>query len=312
MLKKVETATLQSHPNPALSYAEAVNRIQALQQADETGGKHHPICVSKLMAHGERVEHAIVLLHGYTTCPEQFQQLGERYFNLGYNVLIPRIARHGCVDRLTDELELLTAEELVQASDEAVDLGGGLAEKVTVMGISGGGTMACWLAQTRPDLDFAIPIAAFLGVSFMPTALNPAFARLALSMRNRYQWWDPRTKEHNPYSIYYAYPRFSTRALGQILRLGLATQQLAEQSAPTAGKVLMVLNGAEPGVSNPALQRLLASWRHFRPQAVSSYTFEKALKMPHDLITPGTPGVDVELVYGRLVQLTQQMHTGSA
>jgi carboxylesterase len=312
MLKKVETATLQSHPNPASGYEEAISRIAALQRADESDGKHHAVCISKLMTHGGRVEHAIALLHGYTTCPEQFQELGERFYKLGFNVLIPRIAHHGCVNRLTDELERLTAEELVQEADQAVDLARGLAEKVTVIGLSGGGTMACWLAQTRADVDFAIPIAAFFGINLMPGALNSSFARLTLTMRNIYLWWDPRTKENNPYSIYYAYPRYSTRSLAQILRLGLATQQLAQQQAPAAGKILMVLNGAEPALNNQEIRRLLASWQQFRKEAISSYTFEKALKMPHDIITPGTPGVDIELVYGRLIQLTQQLHAGSA
>ena len=36
------------------------------------------------------------------------------------------------------------------------------------------------------------------------------------------------------------YPRLSTHALGQILRLSLATQSLARQQAPLAGSILVI------------------------------------------------------------------------
>ena len=80
---------------PASNYEEALNRIEAVQAVEAANGDLNPVCLSKLMTHGERTENAIVFLHGFTSCPEQFEQLGEAFFNQGYNVYIPRLPGHG-------------------------------------------------------------------------------------------------------------------------------------------------------------------------------------------------------------------------
>jgi len=36
--------------------------------------------------------------------------------------------------------------------------------------------------------------------------------------------------------------------------------------------------------------------------------FEKDLNLPHDIITPGTPGVPVEITHPRLISAVREMH----
>jgi hypothetical protein len=88
--------SLQSHPNPARDYGEAVSRFQKIQGAE--GRELNPVCLSILLTHGKRTKRAVVLFHGLTNCPEQFRELGRTFYELGYNVLIPRLPRHGLAD----------------------------------------------------------------------------------------------------------------------------------------------------------------------------------------------------------------------
>jgi len=98
----------------------------------------HPLCVTRAFTHGERVNNAVVFLHGFTSCPDQFDQLGRLYYEKGYNVYIPRLPRHGDRDPLGLSLQGLTAEELAEAAMQAVDIAQGLGERVLVSGLSGG------------------------------------------------------------------------------------------------------------------------------------------------------------------------------
>ena len=118
-------------------YSTAVTRIEAMQAQDTPDV--NPVCRSKFMTHGRKVEQAIVFLHGFTNCPEQFDDLGLIFYKLGYNVLIPRMPHHGLQDRMTSDQARLTAEELVVFANEAVDIAHGLGDHVTLVGFSAGG-----------------------------------------------------------------------------------------------------------------------------------------------------------------------------
>ena len=299
---------IDSHPQPITSYEEAVARVKSMQ-VEDNNDLARDVCITKLLDHGMQTEHVIVLLHGFTTCPEQFHELGKQYFQAGYNVLIPRMPYHGLSDRLTNALINLTAENLASFGDRILDIAHGLGKKVTLMGISGSGTLICWLAQHRSDLDFAVAIAPLFGLAFIPSAFTKLIERLALSLPNFYLWWDPRTKAKNPYSIYYAYPGYPSRALVEILRLAMITQAQAEISPPRADKIVVVINESEPAVSNAEIQKLLRSWKKHGNINVSEYRFEKDMKLPHDIITPGTPNLPIEIIHPRLISAIRDIHT---
>lgn len=298
---------LESHPHPAASYEDAVARVTEMQDEDNKD-LARDVCITKLFDHGMQTEHVIVLLHGFTTCPEQFHELGKQYFDAGYNVLIPRMPYHGLSDRLTDALINLTAENLAAFGDQVIDIVHGLGKRITVMGISGSGTLICWLAQHRADVDFAFSIAPLFGLAFIPPAFTKVFERFALTLPNFYMWWDPRTKSENPYSIYYAYPGYPFRALVEIMRLAMITRAQAEKSAPAAQNIVMVINHAEPAVSNAEIFKLLNSWKRHGKENLSEYFFEKDMALPHDIITPGTPDLPIEAIHPRLISAVRDLH----
>jgi len=299
--------TLESHPDHVRNYDEATVRVKAMQQKDNQE-LARDVCITKLYEHGTQVEHAIVLIHGFTNCPEQFNELGKRYYEAGYNVFIPRMPYHGLLDRLTDKLTHLSAESLTAFGDQVIDIAHGLGKKITVMGISGSGTLVAWLAQNRADIDFAVAIAPLFGLAFVPPAFTKLFERIALLLPNFFLWWDPRTKAENPYSIYYAYPRYPTRALVEIIRLGMITRSQVEKTPPKASNILIILNDAEPAVSNTETLKLITLWQKNGKEKVRAIHFEKELKLPHDIITPGTPGVPVEVTHPRLLRAILDIH----
>lgn len=307
LLRSISIQEFESHPQPVTNFEDAVLRVHAMQDKDNHD-LAHDVCITKLFDHGQQAEHVIVLLHGFTTCPEQFHELGKQYFDAGYNVLIPRLPHHGLKDRLTDALLNLTAEDLATFGDQVVDIAHGLGKKVTVMGISGTGTLICWLAQNREDIDFAFSIAPLFGLAFIPPAFTRPFERLALRLPNFYMWWDPRTRAENPYSIYYAYPGYPIRALIEIMRLAMVTRAQAETSAPRARNIVMVINDSEPAVSNAEILKLIQIWRRHANINLSEYHFEKDMKLPHDIITPGTPNLPIEDIHPRLIQTVKEIH----
>src|SRR6266540_2041743 len=307
VFRPLSISQLKSHPKSVTNFEDAIALVKALQDEDNRD-LVRDVCITKLYDHGTQAEHVIILLHGFTNCPEQFNELGRQYYESGYNVFIPRMPYHGLTDRLTEELVKLTAENLAAFGDTVIDIAHGLGKKITVMGISGSGTLVAWLAQNRADIDFAFAIAPLFGLAFIPPSFTKLFERLALLLPNFFLWWDPRTKGDNPYSIYYAYPRYPTRALVEIIRLGMITRAQAEKSPPAAENIIIVMNESEPAVSNAEILKLLESWKRHGKTYLSEYYFEKNMKLPHDIITPGTPGVLIGDVHPRLIAVVKDIH----
>src|SRR6516225_4272678 len=154
---------LQSKPHPASDYAEAVSRFRKMQENE--GPELNPVCRSILLTHGQRTEKAVVFFHGLTNCPEQFRELGKIFYDMGYNVLIPRLPRHGMADRQVENLSPLKAEELRDCADTSVDIICGLGREVYVAGLSAGGALAAWIAQNRGEVTRTILIAPALGLT---------------------------------------------------------------------------------------------------------------------------------------------------
>jgi carboxylesterase len=298
-----DPGSLASNPRPVTSYMEAVQRIQALQA--EEGPEYNPVCRLIFMDHGQKTERVIVFIHGYTNCPEQFRQVGEMFFERGYNVLITPQPYMGLADRMNNEQERLTAEQLVAYTDEVIDIAQGLGEHITLAGLSGGGVMASWAAQQRSDLDLAVVIAPGLGYRFLPDFLTTPFSNLFRRLPNFYQWWDPINKlDIEPY---YGYPRFSSRALAELLRLGLVVHAEACREAPLAGAILVITNNADLSVANRRTDQVVDCWQQHGFHSVRTFKFDASLRLEHDLIDPSQTHQRIDIVYPQLLNLIMDM-----
>ncbi|MBV9547729.1 MAG: alpha/beta fold hydrolase [Chloroflexi bacterium] len=266
-----------------------------------------PASRSQLIGPHERTQHAVVFFHGLTNSPQQFLHLGQRFVDRGYQVLIPRLPYHGYADRMTTDHQHLTEHDLVDVTAESVDLAAGLADEVTVCGISLGGVLAIWAALFR-DVMLSAPIAPAIGLPFLPYALTSvAFGTLA-RLPNRFIWWDPRVKEalRGPT---YAYPRFSTHALAATQRLALDLVEAGRHQPPSARSVLVISNAADLAVSNRASKLLVSRWRAIGASNVRSYEFPRQLKLFHDLVDPLQPNAQPDVVHPLLEEM---LVTGAA
>lgn len=289
---------LDSHPRPERDYSASVQHIERLR-ANEPAAMN-PVCRLQWMTHGQQTERAIVLVHGNSACPQQFNALGKQFYDLGFNVLIVPLPHHGLADRLTRELAELTAEELAAYADEVVDIAQGFGKRVTVAGISGGAVVTAWVAQHRTDVDLAVLISPAFGVAQVPTNLTTAVVNVCLLLPDFYLWWDPDLKEEGGTPD--AYAGFSTRGLAQIIRLGEHVQSDARRAGPAARSILVVTNANDTAIDMPLVDQVVADWRN-RGAAISTYQFAADLRLDHDLIDPEQPKQRIDIVYPTLIKL---------
>jgi len=299
-LKLVNTRGLVSNPRPTQTYDQALERLAALQAKD--GPQVNPICATTLLTHGHATERVIIFLHGFTNCPKQFLTLGQQFFERGYNVLLPRFPYHGYKDRMSAEFSQLTAEDLATFTDEVVDIGRGLGQHLTMGGLSAGSVASAWAYQFRSDVNQALVIAPSFGLALIPKPLNSSFTNVARSLPNAFIWWDDKVKMGSKPD--YAYPRFSSRALAEIVRLGYATRYAATEQKPAGGRAVLVLVGGDPGVNNGAARQVADAWEK-QGARVIRYEFPAEMKLIHDLIDPQQPWQQVAVVYPKLIALAE-------
>lgn len=290
MANKATTAT----------YDDALARINAFQARE--GDEVNPLCRTALLTHGQRVERAITFLHGFTSCPKQFDRLGQRFYERGYNVFIPREPNHGLADRMTTALVNLTAESMRDLGRRAVEVTRGLGEHVTICGLSMGGTLAAWIAQ-HFEIDLAVIIAPSLEVTAIPHPLHRLAAEIFLRMPNFFVWWDPKTKLNNPNRALFGYPRYASRALAESWRLAYALRREARQTPPAARCIIAISNANDHTVHNQALYELTRDWQRLAPGRVETHEFPVELGLLHDFIGPYLPGQKIDVVYPALLEL---------
>jgi carboxylesterase len=279
-------------------YSEGVRIAQTIKDLD--GPNVGPLCQSRLYTHGHRTERSLVLLHGFTNCPQQMDALGKQFFSRGWNVFIPRYPRHGYEDRLTNAIAELRAEHLVALANRSVEVGTALGERLTVAGLSLGAILAGLMAQRRDDVDRAVLIAPMLGLRPIPGPMLTALSLIATQAPNFYVWWSQKEKER--IGPPYGYPRFSTHAYAALFECGRMLVREARRGAPRAKSLAVITNAAEPRLDNRFTYALIDSWRK-RKVDVETYEFPIADRLPHDLIDPGNAAQNTALVYPVVARL---------
>ena len=289
---------LVSQPDPIRDYKEAISCADSLREKEAQD--MNPLCRLQLMTRNRKVDRAVILVHGYTSCPQQFHELGKRLHASGDNVLIMPLPRHGLSNRMTEEHSLLRAEELTAYADTVVDIARGLGEEVIMMGISAGGVVTAWAAQQRADVDLAVIISPAFGFKKVPTFLTAAVMNIFSVLPDTFTWWNPDLQVDTQPS--YAYPRYSRHALVQILRLGFAMQQDIKRNPPAVKKIVVVFNPNDNQINNELTREIVKRWQSHNANIIT-YEFDASLKLGHDIIDPNLPDQKVDSVYPKLIEL---------
>jgi alpha-beta hydrolase superfamily lysophospholipase len=295
----VRTAGLVPRPAPCASFDEAMARLDSGVRAREREGMH-PLGVTRLWHHGRRTDRVAVLFHGLSNGPHSMVELGPRLHAAGWTVLAPRLPRHGHADLATDALRRLTAEELRDAADEAVDVAAGLGRSVVVLGISGGGVVAAWAGQFRPEVGHSVLVAPMFGLGGLGPRVNWFLVRLALLLPSVSLWKDARLKADFP-GLGHNYKRMHTRAVGETGRLGVAVRRAARRRAPAAASAALLTNAADRAVTGELAVRMAALWQRWIP--VEQVEFPASAGLGHEVVDPADPEGDVTVTYPVLLRL---------
>ena len=285
--------SLGPHSNPARDYEAAIRLAQAIQRADTaatTGGK------SIILVHGWRTPRAIVLFHGLTNSPRQFRQLAATLYDGGDNVFVPRLPQHALRRANADDLGRLTAEALRDVGDAAIDLATGLGDTVVVLGLSLGGNVAVWTAQFRPEVDRAVIVAPSLGLAHISSVIATPMMNLTLRIPN-YSKNDPPDSLRPDRTL-----GWTTRAIGQMLRLGAAVRRAADKRAPVTRDIRVLVNANDRTVSREAIDELAGQWSA-RGGRVSMFEFPDSLRLPHDVVDPDEATGNTSVTYPVLLAL---------
>jgi esterase/lipase len=281
---------------PAADYADAISRIAAFKALDDASIL--PEAHSTLYDCGKRTPLAVVLFHGYTNNPAQFSKFAPMLQERGVNVFVPRMPEHGDKDRLTKRLEKLTTEELLASANEAVDIAFGLGERVGVLGISMGGSLCAYFAQHR-NIAISVPVAPEFALLQMPYGLSKTVAWIVRHVPNFFLWWDPHLKASLQPKT--AYPRFSTHALAQTLRVGDEVHSASEKYRQMAERIVPVVNRCDPAVNNDVTREIATNWAGWNRNGVE-YVEMRNLHEWHDIIEWRNPKAQIDIVYPRLLQ----------
>jgi pimeloyl-ACP methyl ester carboxylesterase len=296
-LSRIKARGLESRPNPVPDYAGAVERLERLAALDDE--RISPICQTRGLLHGRPTGQAVILVHGLTNCPQQWAPFADLLFQRGCNVLLPRMPRHGLADRMTVEPSRLRAEELRDFADRVVDIATGLGERVTIVGLSAGGIVGAWVAQYRSEVARAILISPSLGFGRYGEWLQHLFMHVLLALPDVETHRFSRTDRAMPY----AYVGWSSKALGEVLRLGVATARAAVAARPACQHLVVITNANDVAVSNQLTRQLVSLWQSRGLRRVEFYEFDREQGLEHDLIDPNNPNQRVDLVYPILLDL---------
>jgi esterase/lipase len=292
----LRTRGLRSRSRPAEAYSQAVQRVAAIRAFEQPLVNQYGATI--LLTHGAHAPKVVVLLHGLTATPHQFQSLGEQLFARGYDVFIPRLPMHGERGRTVTVLSTLTADTLRAFADDVTDIARGLADTVDVLGISGGATVAAWMAQHRSEVRHVVIVAPALAFSRMPNALEDPAMQVLARLPNVNVGASADTGKPQVYA------GFSTRAVAQTMRLGAEVRDDAGHVAPATRTIAVVTNGNDRTIDAGAVFALADRWTQ-HGATVTRYQFAASLGFPHDVVDPGESCGDSAVVYPVLIALVE-------
>ena len=288
------TREFVSRSAPARDYADAVERVRRQQDADDRvvapGGR------SVLLTHGARAPRSIILLHGLTNSPRQYQHLAARLYASGDNVYVPRLPHHAERNGTVASLAGLTADELRHYADFAVDVAVGLGDSVVVAGVSAGGTISAWIAQNRADIHQVVIIAPVLEIGRIPSFLAVPLLNFALRFPNLNRPEPPdRLRPDRDLGV-------SSRAVAEVLRLGTAVRRAAARMPPLTRNIVFVMNANDHTVKALPAVELARCWSA-QGASVVMYQFPLSLALPHDIAEEAREHANPAVVYPALEAL---------
>jgi len=271
---------LRSGTPRGYDFAAALAAGQAVVSADTAAPQVRPDCRSRLLSHGAKTAKSVLLLHGYTSCPSDYAALAQLFYDRGYNVYVPRAPLHGLRDTLA--YQGVTAAGLVGYADDAMSVVAGLGNDAGVVGISGGGVLATWLAEYRPD---AVAHLLVLSPFYRPsTAQAPSVAIKPLIVLFGFRVLPDHIDDNG----------FSFAGLSQYLRI--AANYADEPRNERLANVAVAISAGDPFIDRRAAVDIPTAIAKDNATSLHSYEFAAPLGLAHNILAPANLGGRTESI----------------
>ncbi|MBK8799716.1 MAG: hypothetical protein IPM07_26965 [Anaerolineales bacterium] len=126
---------------PCVKLRRGDGAFDALLAAEQARGDIDEKCPPHVATHGQRTTRSIILFRAGDRLPFNITHWPS-FYEQGCNVHVPRLPRHGYLDRTSTALADLTAEDSAAMMDATADLASGLGEEATMAGLSLGGNVS--------------------------------------------------------------------------------------------------------------------------------------------------------------------------
>jgi carboxylesterase len=276
---------LRRSSDRTLDFAAATAAAQQHVAQDTADLTVLPKCRTQFLTHGRRTAKAVLMLHGYTGCPGDFAEMATTFFNQGYNVYLAREPRHGRVNEQAHQW--VTARELVDYADESATVAAGLGDEFGVIGLSGGGSLATWLAEYRHDVRRVLVLSPF----YRPNASQapPALIKPMVVLWGRRVLPDRKNGD-----MYYS-------ALAQYLQVVANYRDRPVNDALTGVAVVISRHDDQIDLDEAiAIPERLAQVNDI---PLARYEIPDELAIPHDVASPDGLGPRAEDFYARYAAL---------
>jgi pimeloyl-ACP methyl ester carboxylesterase len=292
-----------SNPLPAKSFADAMEMFDSLR-AQEKNIPLRPEGESRLLHHGYKTERVFVLLHGLTNCPEQFVPFAKILHATGANVVIPRAKYAGYADRLNNLQGLQSGQDLIDQAAIGLNIGSGLGDHVSLVGLSGSAVAGLWMAQHREGISQMILIAPFFSLDGVPASVIDFMAAIFARIPNFYQWWDSTKKENLP-GPNYAYPRFGTFCMADTILLSRDVRRNLTSKPLKTDSLTFLITASDKAANNTLTKEMATTLANTNQTPVLLYEFPESARIPHDMIDPNQPEANIAASYPKLLELLQ-------
>ncbi|MBD2305114.1 alpha/beta fold hydrolase [Chroococcidiopsis sp. FACHB-1243] len=230
-------------------------------------------------------EKVCLFFHGFTAVSEQFAIISKAFYQAGYHVLIPLLPGHGIAGEwngdnpppLPEDPQIY--QEFGRHWLEIARTGG---KEIIIGGLSGGSTLAAWLALEYPDrINKTLIFAPYLSGSNKVVDL---FVRI---FNIYFEWWqDPQTAS-------FGYDGFAMPALRVFLDMG--TEVLEKAQTQKAAPMLIVSSESDRAVGNREHEKLFNTAVQLQPK--SWYVcFDDVWDIPHNMMTQAEGNEHVDLL----------------
>jgi esterase/lipase len=279
------------------------DEIQKIIENNNSEKDLNPVCKEYLSkSKNQESKGVIVLFHGFTNCPKQYDILTEELNQKGFDVYAPRIQKHG-LQRINDRLEKLKTSELLETIQNSMNIAFSLSKNVSVAGISGGSIMATFAANYFPVQKNLMISPIFVPVGYSAWQLTP-ITNIASTIPNQNRFWDEKTKDLILEPVY-AYPRWSTHALTSFLRLTTSLQSKNKFGANQ--KWLLMTTQKDEAINLQETKEVTRKWQQEAKFELREFEFLKEDNLDHDFVDPRQTKANTKLVYPKIVDfLTNQ------